>query len=40
MEEVLDPKERKHLKEELQKELEHLYHGEVMDVYFTEFVTQ
>ena len=40
MEEVLAPKERKHLKEELMTELEHLYHGEVMDVYFTEFVTQ
>ncbi len=40
MEEVLNPKERKHLKEELLTELEHLYHGDVMDVYFTEYVTQ
>jgi flagellar FliL protein len=40
MEEVLAAKERKHLKEELMKQLEHLYHGDVMDVYFTEFVTQ
>ena len=28
------------LKEKLVEELVHLYHGEVMDVYFTEFVTQ
>ena len=40
MEEVLDPKKRKHLKEELLEEVEHLYHDEVMDLYFTEFVTQ
>jgi len=40
MESVLAPKERGHLKKELLKELEHLYEGEVMDVYFTEFVTQ
>lgn len=40
MEEVLDPKKRKHLKEELLEKVEHLYHGEVMDLYFTEFVTQ
>ncbi|GAA4377088.1 flagellar basal body-associated FliL family protein [Nocardioides caricicola] len=40
IEEVTAPKERKHLKEELQKELEHLYHGEVLEVYFTDFVTQ
>ena len=40
MEEVLSPKEREHLKEELLTELEHLYEGEVMDAYFTEFVTQ
>ena len=31
---------KKQLKEELQKELEHLYHGDVMNVYFTDFVTQ
>ncbi|MEI5675458.1 MULTISPECIES: flagellar basal body-associated FliL family protein [Nocardioides] len=28
------------LKEELLKEIEHAYHGDVMDVYYTEFVTQ
>jgi flagellar protein FliL len=31
---------REKLKDELQKELDHLYHGDVMGVYFTEFVTQ
>ena len=40
MEEVTRPAERRHLKTELKKELEHLYEGEVMDVYFTDFVTQ
>lgn len=40
VEEVGAPKERKHLKEELSTELEHLYHGEVLEVYFTDFVTQ
>jgi flagellar FliL protein len=40
IEEVSRPSELKHLKGELQKELEHLYHGDVMDVYFTDFVTQ
>jgi len=39
-EHLLDPKNREHLKEELLKELEHDYHGDVMDVYFTDFVTQ
>jgi flagellar FliL protein len=38
--EVTRPAERKHLQAELKKELEHLYHGDVMDVYFTDFVTQ
>ena len=33
-------KERHHLKEELLEHLEHEYHGDVMGVYFTEFVTQ
>jgi flagellar FliL protein len=28
------------LKKELVKELDHDYHGDVMDVYFTDFVTQ
>jgi flagellar protein FliL len=40
IEEVSRPAELKHLKVELQKELDHLYHGDVMDVYFTDFVTQ
>ena len=40
IEEVTRPAELKHLKQELQEELEHLYHGDVMDVYFTDFVTQ
>ena len=31
---------RKKLKDQLEKELEKLYHGEVMGVYFTDFVTQ
>jgi flagellar FliL protein len=31
---------RAKLKKELEKELEHRYHGEVMGVYFTDFVTQ
>ena len=33
-------KERHHLKEELMEHLDHAYHGDVMGVYFTEFVTQ
>ncbi|WP_243056465.1 flagellar basal body-associated protein FliL [Nocardioides sp. SR21] len=40
MEEVQTAKERKHLKEELEEELDHAYHGEVLEVYFTDFVTQ
>ena len=32
--------ERHHLKEELMEHLDHAYHGDVMGVYFTEFVTQ
>ncbi|CAM3762973.1 flagellar basal body-associated FliL family protein [Nocardioides zeicaulis] len=31
---------RQELKEKLGKELDHEYHGDVMEVYFTEFVTQ
>lgn len=31
---------REALKKKLVEELKHRYHGEVMDVYFTEFVTQ
>lgn len=38
--EVNKPAERDKLKEELKTELDHLYHGDVMDVYLTEFVTQ
>lgn len=34
------PEKREKLKEHLEKELEHLYHGDVMGVYFTDFVTQ
>lgn len=40
MAEVNDAKHREELKKELEKELEHAYHGDVMGVYFTEFVTQ
>lgn len=40
IEELSDLKERAKMKKELLKELEHLYHGEVMDVYFTQFVMQ
>jgi flagellar FliL protein len=35
-----DQKKRTLLKEKLTEELEHRYHGEVMEVYFTDFVTQ
>ena len=38
--EVSRPKSRHHLKEQLVKELEKRYEGDVMGVYFTEFVTQ
>ena len=38
--EQLEGEGREKLKERLSEEVEHLYHGEVMDVYFTEFVTQ
>lgn len=40
MEQLTRPEDRQHLKVELKKELKHLYHGDVMDVYFTDFVTQ
>ncbi len=40
VEELSNPEELHHLKKELKKELDHLYHGDVMDVYFTDFVTQ
>ena len=38
--EVNKPAAREKLRQELEEELEHRYHGDVMDVYFTEFVTQ
>ncbi|WP_237111837.1 flagellar basal body-associated FliL family protein [Nocardioides sp. WS12] len=38
--EVNKPEMREELRAELNKELEHRYHGDVMEVYFTEFVTQ
>lgn len=39
-EDLLEAKERASLKSELVGELAETYEGEVMDVYFTEFVTQ
>jgi flagellar FliL protein len=38
--EVVDAKSREELRKKLAEVVEHRYHGEVMDVYFTEFVTQ
>lgn len=38
--EVNKPAQREALREELEEELDHRYHGDVMAVYFTEFVTQ
>ena len=38
--EVNEPKVREHLREELNHVLEERYHGEVMEVYYTEYVTQ
>ena len=40
MAELGDKRKRTHLKEKLVEELDHRYHGEVMEVYFTDFVTQ
>lgn len=40
MEEVSTATGRDALKEELLKEIEEAYEGEVMDIYFTDFVTQ
>lgn len=37
---VTSPATREKLRQELQKELDHRYHGDVMEVLFTEFVTQ
>jgi flagellar FliL protein len=38
--EVSKADQRKHLKEKLNEQLDEAYEGEVMRVYFTEFVTQ
>ncbi len=38
--ELIKSAQRAEFKETLQKELEHDYHGDVLEVYFTEFVTQ
>ncbi|WP_370288729.1 flagellar basal body-associated protein FliL [Nocardioides sp.] len=38
--EVNSPEAREKLKKELKKHVDHDYHGDVMDVYFTEYVTQ
>ncbi|AJR18152.1 flagellar basal body-associated protein FliL [Pimelobacter simplex] len=38
--EVNKPAVRETLRKQLEKQLEERYHGEVMEVYFTEFVTQ
>jgi flagellar FliL protein len=40
MDELTRAESRDKLKHQLVKELEHTYHGDVMDVYFTDFVTQ
>jgi flagellar FliL protein len=40
MDALTRPDNREKLKAHLEKELEHLYHGDVMGVYFTDFVTQ
>lgn len=40
MAEVSDPATREALKAELKHQLDEAYHGEVMDVYLTNFVTQ
>ncbi len=39
-EELSDPTIREDLKTELSKQLFELYHGDVVDVYYTDFVTQ
>ncbi|GAA1931200.1 flagellar basal body-associated FliL family protein [Nocardioides marmoribigeumensis] len=40
MDALTRPDNREKLKAHLEKELEHRYHGDVMGVYFTDFVTQ
>jgi flagellar protein FliL len=38
--ELSDPKERARVKKHLAEEISHAYHGEVIDIYFTQFVMQ
>ena len=40
MAEINTGKQRQELKAELMEHLEEAYHHDVLDVYFTEFVTQ
>ena len=40
MEEAMDPKKREERRQHLLEKLDKHYKGDVMDVYFTEFVTQ
>lgn len=40
VEDLADPRTRAEMKTFLREELEERYHGEVMEVYFTDFVTQ
>jgi flagellar FliL protein len=40
MDALADPEKRDKMKEKLAEELDERYHGEVMAVYFTDFVTQ
>ena len=40
IEELSTAKSREHLKAELAEKIKKAYHGDVMDIYFTQFVTQ
>lgn len=40
MDDLAEPKDRARLKRKLLHDLEERYHGDILDVYFTEFVTQ
>lgn len=40
MEDLAQSEQREALKDKLRKELDKRYHGDVIDVYFTDFVTQ
>ena len=40
MDDLANPRQREKLKTELEHQLDELYDGEVMGVYFTDFVTQ